>query len=67
MNPVGIPQFTVADIQIAVGDHEFKKAMALHQKGAVKNIKDDFLSFGAIVTGTQDYNVHVCAEAYNKR
>jgi hypothetical protein len=66
MKNVGIPQFTIADIQIGIGDHEFNKATALYLKGAVKIIQDDFLGFSAIVTGTQDYKVCVRASAYDR-
>lgn len=50
-----IPQFTIADIQIDVGDHEFQKALALYEKGAVKNIEEDFAGFSAVVLGSHAY------------
>lgn len=58
-------QFTIFDIQISVGDHEFNKALALYEKGAVSNIRDDFWGYSAIVSGTHDYEVNVSSSSYN--
>lgn len=66
MNPSHIPQFTVPDIQIAVGDHEFQKALTLYEKGAVKNIEEDFLGFSAVVFGTHEYAVSVSCKSYDR-
>lgn len=61
-----IPKFTVSDIQLGVGDHEFKKAFALYEKGAVSNIKKDFLGYSAIVSGTHEYIVNVSSDSYDR-
>lgn len=54
-----IPQFSIADIQLAVGDIEFSKGLKLYEKGAVNHIKKDFSGYNAIVSGTHDYVVNV--------
>lgn len=61
-----IPHFTIADIQLGVGQHEFDKALALYKKGAVNEIKKDFLGFKAIVSGTYDYEVSVDLSSYDR-
>jgi hypothetical protein len=60
------PQFTIVDIQLGVGDFEFNKAFVLYQKGAVNNIKEDFLGYKAIVSGTHDYEVSVSLSSYDR-
>jgi len=62
----GIPQFTVSEIQLGVGDSEFKKAFALYKKGAVKHIKEDFFGYSAIVSGTHDYVVNINLTSYDR-
>ena len=66
MHSIGIPQFTVSDIQIGVGDHEFQKALALYKKGAVKNIEEDFSGFSAVVSGTHEYEVSMSVTSYDR-
>jgi hypothetical protein len=61
-----VPKFTVSDIQLGVGDHEFKKAFALYDKGAVNYIAKDFSGYSAIVSGTHDYIVNVSCVAYDR-
>jgi DNA-binding transcriptional ArsR family regulator len=36
MNNLSKIQFTISDIQIGLGDHEYDKALALYQKGWVR-------------------------------
>ncbi len=66
MNNIFIPQFTITDIQLGVGDHEFNKALTLFNKGAVNEIKKDFLGFSAIVSGTHEYHVNVDCSSYDR-
>ncbi len=61
-----IPQFTLSDIQLGVGDHEFKKGLTLYQKGSVNNIEDSFNGYTAIVSGTHEYIVCVDALSYDR-
>ena len=60
-----LPQFTISDIQIGVGDNEFKKAFDLYKKGAVNYLKKDFSGYCAIVSGTHDYVVRVSLASYD--
>ncbi len=60
-----IPKFTISDIQLDVGDHEFKKAFSLYEKDAVHTIKSDFSGYHAVVSGTQDYRVYVSAKSFD--
>lgn len=53
------PEFTLFDIQIGVGDEEFKKGKKLFDDGKVNYLKSDFGGFNAIVSGTHDYTVFV--------
>lgn len=66
MSGITIPQFTVADIQLGVGQYEFDKGLALYKKGAVNEIKKDFLGFKAIVSGTHEYHVNVDSSSYDR-
>src|SRR3989339_550498 len=61
-----IPQFTIADIQLGVGNHEFNKGLELYKRGAVKNIKNDFFDYTATVSGTKDYLVAVNSSSYDR-
>ena len=61
-----IPQFTIADIQLGVGDNEFKKAFALYEKGTINCLKKDFSGYSAIVSGTHDYIVNVSSISYDR-
>ena len=54
-----VPKFTISDIQLGVGDHEFKKGLDLYEKGSVNHIEKDFSGYSAIVSGTHDYTVNV--------
>ena len=53
------PEFTLFDIQIDVGDEEFKKGKKLFDNGKVNYLKLDFKGFNAIVSGTHDYSVFI--------
>ena len=66
MKEVLVPQFTVADIQIGVGEHEFNKAFALYKNGDVNEIKKDFFGFRAVVSGTYEYEVNVDLSSYDR-
>ncbi len=66
MNNLSKIQFTISDIQIGLGDHEFDKALALYQKGCVKKIKENYLGYDAIVSGTHDYKVSVSSSFYDR-
>ncbi len=66
MGSISTPQFTIADVQVGVGDREFAKALALYTKGAVTGIKKDFGSFSATVFGTHEYEVSVDSSAYDR-
>jgi len=59
-------QFTIADIQLGVGDHEFKKAFALYERGVVNHIVNDFYGHSAVVSRTHDYNVNVSSVSYDR-
>ena len=59
-------QFTIPDIQIGVGNHEFDKAFSLYQKGSVNNIKEEYFGYNAIVSGTHDYEVNVSSYSYDR-
>ena len=59
------PRFTVFDIQVSVGDTEFKKGKELFDSGKVKNITLDVLGFNAIVSGTKDYVVSVSSMRFD--
>jgi len=61
-----LPQFTLIDIQLGVGNQEFEKGMLLYKKGAVNNIEKDFSCFRAIVSGTHDYEVSVDVSSYDR-
>jgi hypothetical protein len=61
-----IPKFTIADIQLGVGDHEFTKALDLYTRGSVNHVKRDFSSYSAIVSGTHDYVVNVSSISYDQ-
>lgn len=60
-----MPQFTVPDIQLEVGDFDFKKGLALYEKGAVGTIIADHFGWQAVVTGTQPYDVRVAAKSFD--
>ncbi len=61
-----IPQYTIADIQLGVGDHEFNKGLNLYNDGVVNHIKKDFSGYSAIVSGTHDYIVNVSLTSYDR-
>ena len=60
------PEFTLFDIQIGVGDEEFKKGKKLFDDGKVGHLKSDFRGFNAIVSGTHDYLVFVSANNFDQ-
>lgn len=60
------PQFTISDVQLGVGDHEFTKALALYKNGKVTNIEPNFSGFSGVVSGTHDYEVDVDSSSYDR-
>ena len=58
--------YTVADIQLGVGDYEFSKGFAIYKKGAVNYIEKDFSGYSAVVSGTHDYIVNVSMSSYDR-
>lgn len=60
------PGYTIADIQVDVGDHEFKKGMDLYRRGAVGNVRQEFFGWRADVRGTQLYSASVEASAFDR-
>lgn len=58
------PQFTLFDIQIGMGEEEFKKGYKLFNDGKVGKIKSDIRGFNATVSGTHNYNVFVDANDF---
>ena len=66
MKEISKPQFTITDIQLGVGDHEFKKGLALYEKSAVHGVKADFCGWSAIVSGTHEYLVNVDMSSYDR-
>ena len=57
-------QFTMVDIQVGVGNHEFDKAFILYKKKTVNHIKEDSWGYSAIVSGTHNYEVSVSETSY---
>lgn len=66
MHLAHIPQFTISDIQIGVDYPVFQRALSLYEKGAVKNILEEFSGFSAVVLGTHEYAVLVSATSYDR-
>ena len=66
--PKGVlrPLFTLFDIQMGVGDDEFKKGKKLFDGGKFNHLKRDFRGFNAIVSGTHDYVVFVSANDFDR-
>jgi len=60
------PTFTLFDIQMGVGDKEFKKGKKLFDGDKVNYLKSDFRGFNAIVSGTHDYVVFVSANDFDR-
>lgn len=60
------PLFTLFDIQMSVGDDEFKKGKKLFDIGKVNYLKSDYGGFNAIVSGTHDYVVFVSASNFDR-
>ncbi len=64
-----VPSYSVADIQLDVGDHEFKKGVKILEGGGVKNVRNDKHSFYADVVGSkagQWYSVSVSAKEFDR-
>lgn len=61
-----IPDYTIADIQLGVGDIEFEKGLALYNKGAVSKIRDGFRGYTATVSGTHNYDVVIDSISYDR-
>ncbi len=60
------PAFTLFDIQMSVGDEEFKKGKKLFDGGKVNHLKPDFGGFNAIVSGTHDYVVSISTGDFDR-
>src|SRR3989338_11158536 len=58
---VSIPNFTLFDIQIAIGEAEFNKGKKLFDNGKVKNLESNRHGFSATFSGTRDYTVSLHA------
>ncbi len=63
-----VPHYTIPDIQIGVGDHEFQKGMKILKRGGVRNVQADSFGWRADVAGSkagQWYAVSVGARAFD--
>ena len=60
-----LPQFTLPDIHIGVGEDEFTKGLALYDKGAIGTITADYNGWQATVYGTHPYHVSVAAKSFD--
>ena len=60
------PAFTLFDIQMGVGDEEFKKGKKLFDSGKVNRLEADFDAFNAVVSGTHDYVVSVSVNHFDR-
>ncbi|MDD5721012.1 MAG: SWIM zinc finger family protein [Candidatus Pacebacteria bacterium] len=61
-----LPQFSLFDIQIGVGEEEFKKGYKLFNDGKVGKIKSDIRGFSAAVAGAHPYEVFVEANDFDQ-
>jgi len=60
------PNYDIEKIKFAVDDQTFQKAVELYEDNKVKNFIDDFIGFGAIVEGGQNYRVYVRANNFSR-
>lgn len=57
---------SLEDIQIDVGDNEFKKAMAIYQDNKIGDLQESPRGYSAKIKGTSIYNVSIDKYAYDR-
>lgn len=60
-----IPAYSLNDIRIDAGEHEFSKGLRLYEKGAVGQLRATGGIYEAIVQGTHPYDVYVEARGFD--
>jgi len=55
----GIPTYSLSDIRMSVGEHEFNKGRRLYEAGAVGHLHAVGNGYEAVVQGTHPYQVYV--------
>ena len=61
-----IPEYTLWDIHIWVGDHEFEKWKSLYEKNKVLCINENLRGWTGKVQGTSTYEVAIDAKSFDR-
>lgn len=60
------PKYDLQKIKYATNQRTFEKAIGLYESRKVKNFRDIYYEFSAVVSGTQNYNVHVSKNRFDE-
>ncbi len=59
------PNYNLDKIKFSIDQPTFHRAVGLYEKGKIKNFKEDFSGYSAIVSGTHPYEVSVSNRYYD--